>query len=435
MDWHIVAGVAKLPFLPHRGGAAPLAAHAPEPNVPGTGAASDAPQPAQPLDALLIDNAGSLDRFYAALARLDAHAADAGAVIVHFGDSPTTADLITGDVRQQLQQRFGDAGPGFNLIAKPWAWYQHRDIDETDHGWKWTTAVGFMREGQYGIGGAAFEGGPGAFTRYKFSGPGPTTAELVWSRRPDGGSVTLSADDTELATIDTSGSPANATTASQTEFQMVKLPASVHTFEVHAVKGNVRLYGILFGRAQPGVVYDSIGLNGASITVLSRAMPKDMMRESFVHLHPDLIIVNYGTNEAGFAAFIDKQYEGELRTAVARVRESAPTASILLMSPMDRGERGGGNFIATMATIPKIVAIQRRVAADTGCAFFNTFEAMGGDGTMQRWYEGRPRLVGGDLIHPTPQGAKIVATAFVDQLEAGYARYKARTAPAPRSAP
>ena len=52
---------------------------------------------------------------------------------------------------------------------------------------------------------------------------------------------------------------------------------------------------------------------------------------------------------------------------------------------------------------------------------------MGGDGTMQRWYESKPRLVGGDLIHPSPAGAKIVATAFVDQLLQGYARYQGRS--------
>ena len=100
---------------------------------------------------------------------------------------------------------------------------------------------------------------------------------------------------------------------------------------------------------------------------------------------------------------------------------------------MDRGERSGGG-IQTMATIPRLVAIQRRVAADTGCAFFNTFQAMGGDGTMQRWYESKPRLVGGDLIHPSPAGARIVATAFVDQLNQGYARYQARTLKAARPA-
>ena len=30
--------------------------------------------------------------------------------------------------------------------------------------------------------------------------------------------------------------------------------------------------------------------------------------------------------------------------------------------------------------------MQRRVAADTGCAFFDTWIAMGGDGPMARWY-------------------------------------------------
>jgi hypothetical protein len=126
---------------------------------------------------------------------------------------------------------------------------------------------------------------------------------------------------------------------------------------------------------------------------------------------------------------VDKQYEGELRMAISRVRRTAPEADILVMSPMDRGERVGGGAIQTMATIPRIVAIQERVAAETGCGFFNTFEAMGGDGTMQRWYEGKPRLVGGDLIHPSPQGAKIVATDFVKELMDGYERYRKRNAP------
>ncbi|MFN7543065.1 MAG: hypothetical protein ACK5TN_09760, partial [Acidobacteriota bacterium] len=41
--------------------------------------------------------------------------------LAHSGDSPTTADLITADIRALLQKRFGDAGHGFYLIDKPWA--------------------------------------------------------------------------------------------------------------------------------------------------------------------------------------------------------------------------------------------------------------------------------------------------------------------------
>jgi len=137
-------------------------------------------------------------------------------------------------------------------------------------------------------------------------------------------------------------------------------------------------------------------------------------------------VINYGTNEADFSAFVEKHYERELREAIRRVRAALPGASILLMSPMDRGYLTGPGEIETMATIPVIVATQRRVAKETGCAFFNTFAAMGGAGTMARWYDSQPRLVSADFIHPSPAGGKIVATIFVKQIESGLSHYKLR---------
>ena len=145
--------------------------------------------------------------------------------------------------------------------------------------------------------------------------------------------------------------------------------------------------------------------------------------EELRHRNPDLVVLNYGTNESGFAAFLTREYEKELREAIRRVRTALPNASILVMSPMDRGQKNGGE-IETLPTIPRIVEIQRRVAAELGCGFFNTFEAMGGAGTMARWYDSQPRLVSADFIHPTPAGARIVATAFVRELTLGLNRYK-----------
>src|ERR1022692_2053596 len=141
--------------------------------------------------------------------------------------------------------------------------------------------------------------------------------------------------------------------------------------------------------------------------------------------NPDLVVLNYGTNESSFAAFLTREYEIELREAIRRVRAALPNASILVMSPMDRGQKNGGE-IETLPTIPRIVDIQRRVAAELHCGFFNTFEVMGGAGTMARWYDSQPRLVSADFIHPTPAGARIVATAFVRELTAGLNRYKLR---------
>src|ERR1041384_682428 len=79
-------------------------------------------------NARLIDPAGDLAYFYDALELTERRTAGAITRIVHYGDSPTTADMITGDVRDMLQRRFGDAGHGFSLVAKPWEWYEHRGV-------------------------------------------------------------------------------------------------------------------------------------------------------------------------------------------------------------------------------------------------------------------------------------------------------------------
>ena len=123
LDWRSLPAVATLPEFTRAPEVEKKAAQAPEPNVRGSGQPSQISL--QPADALLIDNAGSLDRFYAGLAGLEKHAPAAGVTVMHFGDSPTTADLITGDVRQQLQEtlwrRRAGLQPGGEAVGLVWA--------------------------------------------------------------------------------------------------------------------------------------------------------------------------------------------------------------------------------------------------------------------------------------------------------------------------
>jgi hypothetical protein len=48
---------------------------------------------------------------------------------------------------------------------------------------------------------------------------------------------------------------------------------------------------------------------------------------------------------------------------------------------------------------------------------------MGGTGTMARWYNGQPRLVSADFIHPYPAGGKMIAEQFAREIVAGLNRY------------
>ena len=115
-----------------------------------------------------------------------------------------------------------------------------------------------------------------------------------------------------------------------------------------------------------------------------------------------------------------------MKAVVHRIQAALPEVSILLMSPMDRGERKTGGDIETLDTLPRLVGIEKGVAEDTGVAFFNTFQAMGGPGTMARWYNAEPRLVGADFIHPMPGGAKIVGELLYNALRDGFNDYKLR---------
>jgi lysophospholipase L1-like esterase len=369
---------------------------------------------------LLEDAHGVLDHFYAALWRTERKEPDAITRVTHYGDSPTTADLITGDIRAQLQAHFGDAGHGFILLAKPWAWYQHRGISLTGTGWQILPATHFeTRDGLFGLGGVSFTSGSSAHTRIELDDPGQSHFELYYLQQPDGGTITITSEDKSIAEIATAGG------ANAPGFAVFQVPGGASELDLRP-EGQVRLFGLTAEKPVPGVVYDSLGLNGASITVLSHMFNQQHWAAELRQRNPNLVVINYGTNEADFVSFVDNQYEKELREAIRRVRAALPHSSILVMSPMDRGYRTGPGEIETMATIPRIVATQRRVALDTGCGFFDTFTAMGGAGTMARWYNGQPRLVSADFIHPYPAGGKIIATAFVKQIESGLSRYKLR---------
>ena len=362
----------------------------------------------------LADPKHELDHFYAALLKGTAR-------VLHYGDSPTTADLITADTRTMLQRQFGDGGTGFVLIARPWAWYNHRGVDMDGSGWKIDVAGATeLKDGLHGLGGASFRGSPGASAHWSLKDGRHRHVELSYLAQPDGGEFAFEADSTELGTVSTEAD------AKGPAFASFDLPPGSKRFNLRVTKGTVRLYGADFRKSATGVVYSSLGVNGANVTLLSRAFNGSHWTAQLNHYKPDLVVLAYGTNESGYPQFVERTWGPELKLAVARVRAAQPNASILLMSPMDRGERAKSGEIQTVPEMTRLVEIESGIASELGVAFFNTFQAMGGPGTMARWYASEPRMVGADYIHPMPAGAKIVGELLYNALRDGYNEYKLR---------
>jgi hypothetical protein len=104
------------------------------------------------------------------------------------------------------------------------------------------------------------------------------------------------------------------------------------------------------------------------------------------------------------------------------MRQGREDLGCLVFAPLDQARRHRGR-IRTLPTIPLIVAAQRRAAFDSGCAFYDTWQAMGGQDAMRRWYKARPRLAMGDFRHATPAGYEIIGNMFYKALLAGFADY------------
>jgi hypothetical protein len=90
---------------------------------------------------------------------------------------------------------------------------------------------------------------------------------------------------------------------------------------------------------------------------------------------------------------------------------------------MDRARKEGKRLV-TVPVIPLIVDEQRKVAAERGCAFFDTFTAMGGKGSMAKWV--RRGYGAGDFTHPTSVGAEVLGNWIYRALMERWDDYRER---------
>jgi lysophospholipase L1-like esterase len=151
----------------------------------------------------------------------------------------------------------------------------------------------------------------------------------------------------------------------------------------------------------------------------------DHIRGQLAHRDADLLVLNFGGNEAGNQWLQVQQYERDLTEVVRLMRSGKPGMSCLLFGPIDQAERNARGQIVTLATLPQVVEVQRRVAAQEKCAFFDAFAAMGGSGSMSAWLKTKPKLATSDLHHATPAGYDVIGMAYYKALLKAFAEYLA----------
>lgn len=344
--------------------------------------------------------------------------------VSHYGDSSIATDLITSTIRRRMQRRFGDGGHGFVLMAKGYLPYRHRDLTHRfSESWSLKEAVRqHDADGMYGYGGVQMMPRARAWASFGTDDDAPvgnavSSFTLLFQRHPRGGNLWLTLDDGERVALSTRGE------ATEDGSHRVEVSDGEHTLEVkNGGGGRNRLYGMVMER-EAGVVYDSLGLVGARASRM-RNFDRDHLHRQLAMRESNLIVLGFGGNDASDRV-TRESYEADFRSVIQHVREDGDGRGCLVFGPLDQAKRGDRGHIRTMPTIPAIVEAQRAAAASEGCAYFDTFNAMGGEGAMRRWHRARPRLAMGDFRHATPAGYAALGNMLYKAILKGFAEWLA----------
>lgn len=369
------------------------------------------------LETPLFDPSGTaLRSFHAALRR--AAMGEGQARVVVYGASHVAGDFATGTLRRMLQEQFGDAGHGFVMPAHPWPHYRHLDISVESNHRHWEAQrvrASSTDVGRYGLAGVALTATSSrAFGRVSTGEHHASRFELFYLRQPEGGTLEVRIDDQVVGRLRTRGAEAEA------GYALYTVPDGSHTFEIRARgDGPVTVFGVAVEREVPGVVIDTLGINGARAAA-QLLWDEALWAEHVRRRNPDLLVLAYGTNESGDDDQPIEIYERDLRRVVSRARATVPNASCLLVGPSDRPIANRDGTFTERPRTAQVVETQRRVSAELGCAFFDLVSFGGGPMHMVQWAAAEPAWAQRDHVHYTLRGYRRLGEVLHGALLSGY---------------
>ena len=176
-----------------------------------------------------------------------------------------------------------------------------------------------------------------------------------------------------------------------------------------------------------GITLDNFSLRGTS-GLLLRSIPVQTLKE-FNAVRPyDLIILHYGLNVATERGRDYNYYMDGMGTVLERLKQAFPQAAILIVSVGDRDYKTEEGDLRTMPGIKNLVRFQQQLAAGGCVAFWNLFEAMGGEGSMVKLVEAKPAMANRDYTHINFRGGKHLAALLYEALVYGKEQYDRRRA-------
>lgn len=358
--------------------------------------------------------------FYQALDRVDS--LDRPVRIAVFGDSFIEADIFTADLREMLQQKYGGAGVGYVDITSTTYGFRPT-VRHSFGGWESHAAndsLGFERSKQ-GIACRYFI--PREKAHVTLRGQTKYASRLDTC---DQSSIYFYADDELEITA-----RINDTTEERERFsgsshlQQMRVDGKIGSVRWTVTEATSPIFFGVTMDTRKGVVVDNFSLRASSGLSL-RHIPEKTLRDFDKLRTYDLIILQYGLNIATERGRNYDNYQKGLLQAIAYLKKCFPQSGFLLLSVGDRDYRTESGDLRTMPGVKNLIRYQQSIAAESGIAFWNMFEAMGGEGSMATLVHAQPPMANYDYTHINFKGGEHLAGLFYETLVYGKEQYDRR---------
>ena len=172
-----------------------------------------------------------------------------------------------------------------------------------------------------------------------------------------------------------------------------------------------------------GIAVDNIPMRGSSGVDFTKTN-MDVLGQFYNEMNVKLLIMEFGVNVAPHILTDYTFYENALYRNLMALKRLDPELCIIVMGISDMSrKREDGEGYETYPNIEKIRNAQKNAAFRASCAFWDTYEAMGGRNSMPSWVMAEPPLAAKDFTHFNAAGAKIIAKMFYNALIAEYEDY------------
>lgn len=336
-------------------------------------------------------------------------ASEGTARVAVVGDSWIEGDIFSQDLRHLLQEEYGGSGVGFVNMHTDFPGFR-RSVKQGGKGW--TTFMANKKADKSRLDLAEQYAVPqaGVTASSTYAGTSAFGAETEgWTRSrflclaPEGATVQVKIGEGEWE---------ERNIAPSDSVECIELSGHTGSFELKTSTASLTGLGVWLDTPD-GISVDcmsSRGFSGITLTGINPALCRDMAR--FVDY--SLIILEFGVNAMSATQRDYSVYSSRMVDVINHVRRCYPRADILVMGVGDRGEKRGGSVVS-MSTAPAMITAQRDAARRAHCLFWDTREAMGGEGAVVEWSAAGD--INKDYIHMTHKGGARLARQLFNAIQ------------------